>query len=82
MLCNTRDDFSNEIDQIANLDDAIKFLETLSRTLSQIAIENDDTERFVSAMSGFLEEFDDSTAMDRQELRRLCAIVLESLFYE
>lgn len=77
-----RNELSDRLDRISSRRQAILFLDDLIESLAMLTIENADSDRLLSAVSGFLMDFNEASEMSGDEYRRLCAILFESLFYE
>ncbi len=76
------DAWQNRADNVSTLRDAIAFLEDLSTETTDRRNLYPESLEFISAMSGFLEDFNEANDMSPAELRRLCIVVNESLHYE
>lgn len=76
------DPFQDQADGVASLQDAMEFLEAIAQGTTSRLIAYPEALTFISAISGFLEDFNEAEDMTPAELRRLCIVVYESLFYE
>ena len=77
-----RDLLSDKVDEITSLKEASEYLQELSEAIPSLSIEHHNIAAHISAISGFLEDFNESADMKPKDFKRLCTIVFESLFYE
>ena len=82
MYIDYRNEFSERADTITSVKDASEYLEELAGVIGKMNVEHVDVVNYVSAMSGFIEDFIDSGKMSDREVQRLCTIIFETLFYE
>jgi hypothetical protein len=74
--------FRERAANVNSLEEAILLIEDISVNLNDATVEYQEAFDYISALSGFLVDYEYNKNMDVQALRHLCTIVFESLYYE
>ena len=76
-----RDLLSENIEKVSTREEACHYLELLSEAIPKLCLESGSIADYISAMSGFLEDYNEVESINKEDYQRLCAIIFESLFY-
>lgn len=78
----TEEKLEQQLRSISSLADAVAFLEEFCSQFHLLRSEHRATQDYLSAVSGFLNDYEGSSGLNKQALVSLCEILFESSFYE